>query len=114
MSDPSWFQALGALMGMHWNSSGVTAVVMGSLKPHINRKAMIWDSTSSAEKGSRCSTRTARSIAYRIVMDYQVLTSQNQLDSLAIDNNAVQDKLDLYQQYFLLSDEGEWTAYLKV
>ena len=31
MSDPNWFQALGALMGMHWNSSGVTAVVMGSL-----------------------------------------------------------------------------------
>ena len=25
MSDPNWFQALGAVMGMHWNSSGVTA-----------------------------------------------------------------------------------------
>ena len=23
MSDPNWFQALGAVMGMHWNSSGV-------------------------------------------------------------------------------------------
>ena len=27
-----------------------------------------------------------------------------------VDNNAVQDGFDLYQQYFLLSDEGEWTA----
>jgi len=27
-----------------------------------------------------------------------------------IDNNAVQDGFDLYQQYFLVSDEGEWTA----
>ena len=27
-----------------------------------------------------------------------------------IDNNAVQDGFDLYQQYFLLTDEGEWTS----
>ena len=39
MSDPNWFQALGAVMGMHWNSSGVTATVLGSLKPHINGKS---------------------------------------------------------------------------
>ena len=39
MSDPNWFQALGAVMGMHWNSSGVTATVLGSLKRRINPKA---------------------------------------------------------------------------
>ena len=39
MSDPNWFQALGAVMGMHWNSSGVTATVLGSLKQRINPKA---------------------------------------------------------------------------
>ena len=39
MSDPNWFQALGAVMGMHWNSSGVTATVLGSLRPHVNAKA---------------------------------------------------------------------------
>ena len=38
MSDPNWFQALGAVMGMHWNSSGVTATVLGSLKQRINPK----------------------------------------------------------------------------
>ena len=27
-----------------------------------------------------------------------------------IDNNAVQDGYGLYQQYFILSDEGEWTS----
>ena len=27
-----------------------------------------------------------------------------------VDNNAVQDGYNLYQQYFILSDEGEWTA----
>ena len=39
MSDPNWFQALGAVMGMHWNSSGVTATVLGSLKQRINPRA---------------------------------------------------------------------------
>ena len=39
MSDPNWFQALGAVMGMHWNSSGVTATVLGSLQRQINPKA---------------------------------------------------------------------------
>ena len=39
MSDPNWFQALGAVMGMHWNSSGVTATVLGSLQRQINPKS---------------------------------------------------------------------------
>jgi hypothetical protein len=32
LSDPFWFQALGAVMGMDWHSSGVTTSVMGALK----------------------------------------------------------------------------------
>ena len=39
MSDPQWFQALGATMGMHWNSSGITAVVLGALKRRLNKRA---------------------------------------------------------------------------
>ena len=42
MSDPNWFQALGAVMGMHWNSSGVTATVLGTLKGKLNLGRMIW------------------------------------------------------------------------
>ncbi len=40
LSNPNWFQAFGAVMGMHWNSSGVTAVVLGSLKRKINPTAV--------------------------------------------------------------------------
>jgi hypothetical protein len=39
LSDPNWFQAFGAVMGMQWNSSGVTATVLGSLKRKINPMA---------------------------------------------------------------------------
>ena len=38
-SNPNWFQAMGAVMGMQWNSSGVTASVLGSLKRKINPMA---------------------------------------------------------------------------
>ena len=32
LSDPFWFQSLGAVMGMDWHSSGITTSVMGALK----------------------------------------------------------------------------------
>ncbi|HEY2151508.1 MAG TPA: DUF763 domain-containing protein, partial [Vicinamibacterales bacterium] len=32
LSDPFWFQALGAVMGMDWHSSGITTSVLGALK----------------------------------------------------------------------------------
>jgi hypothetical protein len=35
MSDPNWFQALGAVMGMQWNSSGVTATDSTTALPKL-------------------------------------------------------------------------------
>src|SRR6186713_1385876 len=32
LSDPFWFQSLGAVMGMDWHSSGITTSVLGALK----------------------------------------------------------------------------------
>ncbi|HEX9788670.1 MAG TPA: DUF763 domain-containing protein, partial [Candidatus Binatia bacterium] len=39
LSDPFWFQALGAVMGMDWHSSGVTTSVMGALKRGLAPRA---------------------------------------------------------------------------
>lgn len=36
ISDPYWFQSLGAVMGMDWHSSGITTSVLGALKKAIN------------------------------------------------------------------------------
>jgi hypothetical protein len=36
LSDPFWFQALGAVLGMDWHSSGITTAVMGALKRGLN------------------------------------------------------------------------------
>src|SRR4029078_7158629 len=39
LSDPCWFQAFGAVMGMDWHSSGITTSVMGALKRGLNARA---------------------------------------------------------------------------
>src|SRR3954451_2042565 len=36
LSDPFWFQAFGAVMGMDWHSSGITTSVVGALKRGLN------------------------------------------------------------------------------
>jgi len=42
LSDPFWFQSLGAVMGMDWHSSGITTSVMGALKRAINPIPKNW------------------------------------------------------------------------
>src|SRR5688572_32789443 len=39
LSDPFWFQALGAVMGMDWHSSGITTTAIGALKRGLGPKA---------------------------------------------------------------------------
>lgn len=39
LSDPFWFQAMGAVMGMDWHSSGITTSVMGALKRGLGPKS---------------------------------------------------------------------------
>jgi hypothetical protein len=111
MSDPNWFQALGAVMGMHWNSSGVTATVLGGLKGKINHRSKDLGLYILGGKGQA---------AYNLPKQINRVSHQHDLDNTGliksarltrrIDGNAIQDGFDLYQQYFLLSDEGEWTA----
>ena len=111
MSDPNWFQALGAVMGMHWNSSGVTATVLGSLKQHVNPKARDLGIYILGGKGKYAwnTPKQIDRVADRHGLPGTELARSARLTG-RIDNNAVQDGFNLYQQYFILSDEGEWTS----
>ena len=42
LSDPVWFQAFGAVMGMDWHSSGVTTTVCGALKQGLPGARASW------------------------------------------------------------------------
>ena len=58
LSDPFWFQAFGAVMGMDWHSSGITTSVMGALKRGLAPRADELGSTSAAAAaGSRATRR---------------------------------------------------------
>ena len=111
MSDPNWFQALGAVMGMHWNSSGVTATVLGSLQRQINPRSKTLGLHILGGKGKRMGWTTKQ---INRVSEHHGLPGQELVHACnltrRVDNNAVQDGYGLYQQYFILSDEGEWTS----
>jgi len=111
LSNPNWFQALGAVMGMQWNSSGVTATVLGSLKRKINPMANELGIYILGGKG-KYSWRAPEQI--KRLSDKHGLKGNELVHSCQltrrVDNNAIQDGYNLYQQYFVLSDEGEWTA----
>ena len=111
LSDPNWFQALGAVMGMQWNSSGVTATVLGSLKRKINPMASelgIYILGGKGKYGWNTPQQVRRVSNYRGLKGNE-LVKASQL-TRRVDNNAIQDGYNLYQQYFILSDEGEWTG----
>ncbi len=57
LSDPFWFQALGAVMGMDWHSSGITTSVLGALKRGMNPARMNWGSTFAVDAGSNRGVR---------------------------------------------------------
>ena len=111
LSDPNWFQALGAVMGMQWNSSGVTASVLGSLKRKINPMASELGIYILGGKGRYgwSTPQQVKRVSDRHSLKGDELVRASQLTS-RVDNNAVQDGYNLYQQYFILSDEGEWTG----
>ena len=107
LSDPNWFQALGAVMGMQWNSSGVTATVLGSLKRRVNPMASDLGIYILGGKGRYGwnAPKQIRSVSNKHGLKGDVLVKACELTK-RVDNNAIQDGYNLYQQYFIVSDEG--------
>ncbi len=111
LSDPFWFQSLGAVMGMDWHSSGITTSVMGALKKAINPHSKELGIYICGGKGK--SSRQAP--AELILVGEQTGLNGNELVrcsklSAKVDNTAIQDGFQLYMHNFIVSDTGEWTV----
>jgi hypothetical protein len=111
LSDPFWFQSLGAVMGMDWHSSGITASVMGALKRAINPHSRELGIYICGGKGnhSRQTPNELLRISETTGLDGNYLVKCSKL-SAKVDNTAIQDGFQLYTHNFILSNEGKWTV----
>jgi len=111
MSDPFWFQSLGAVMGMDWHSSGITTSVMGALKKAINPNAKALGIYVCGGKGkfSKDTPAELLKIADITGLNGHDLVYNSKL-SAKVDNTMVQDGFQLYTHNFIVSDEGSWTV----
>jgi len=111
MSNPFWFQSLGAVMGMDWHSSGITTSVMGALKKSINPRSKELGIYICGGKGkhSRATPDELLRIADKTGLNGTELVRASKL-SAKVDNTAIQDGFQLYLHSFILSSEGDWAV----
>jgi hypothetical protein len=111
LSDPFWFQSLGAVMGMDWHSSGITTSVMGALKRAINPHSRELGIYICGGKGSASRQAPAEivNVCESTGLDAVELVRSSKL-SAKVDNTVVQDGFQLYMHCFVLSQEGQWTV----
>ncbi len=111
MADPFWFQSFGAVIGMDWNSSGVTTTVMRALKDSINPHAKELGLFVCGGKG-KASLRTSAELLR--VGEVTGLPADDLARSsklvAKVDNTAVRDGYQLYIHSFLVSADGDWTV----
>jgi uncharacterized protein len=111
LSDPFWFQALGAVMGMDWHSSGITTSVLGALRRGLNPRFSELGFTICGGRG-RHSRRTPDELidfASHTGLDGKELARTSRLTA-RIDNNAVSDGFQLYLHSFVIHKSGEWAV----
>lgn len=111
LSDPLWFQSLGAVLGMDWHSSGITTSVMYALKRGLNRRAKELGIVVCGGRGkySRRTPEELQILADMTGMDGNKLINCSKL-AAKVDGTALQDSFQLYQHNFILSDQGDWTV----
>src|SRR6266536_1561438 len=111
LSDPFWFQALGAVMGMDWHSSGITTSVMGALKRGLAPRADELGIYICGGRGaqSRRTPDELRRIANRISLDGEALVRTSRLTA-RVDNNAIADGFQIYLHSFVVTSNGEWAV----
>ena len=111
LSDPFWFQAFGAVMGMDWHSSGITTSVMGALKRGLAPRANELGLYICGGRGrfSRNTPNELRLLGERQGFDADALVRTSKLTA-RIDNNAIADGFQIYLHNFVVTADGEWAV----
>lgn len=111
LSDPFWFQSFGSVIGMDWNSSGVTTALMAALKKSLNPHSKALGIYVCGGKG-KDSLQTPNQL---IEVGNQTGLNGNELAkcsklSAKVDNTAIQDGFQIYMHNFVVSNKGDWTV----
>ncbi len=109
LSDPVWFQAFGAVIGMDWHSSGVTTVICGALKQGLHDRQRELGLVVAGGKG-RTSRQTPAELTAAgewLGLDPAPFVHASRL-AAKVDNNALQDGYQIYHHVFLLDRAGNW------
>jgi len=114
LSDPTWFQSLGCVMGFDWNSSGLTTTTLGALKEGIKGLESNLGIFICGGKG-----KTSRKTPEQIQNWGEFLgLPMEKIDNLIyaskisakVDNNALQDSFQLYHHNLVFTKSGNWTV----
>ena len=111
LSDPLWFQAFGAVLGMDWHSSGITTSVMGALKRALNSRFDEMGIFVCGGKGkhSRETPKEIILLSDKTGLNGTELVRSSKLTA-KVDNTAVQDGFQVYLHTFVITKSGEWAV----
>lgn len=111
LSDPFWFQALGALLGYDWHSSGLTTVTGAALKEGIRGLEKELGLFIAGGKGAT-SRRTPQEIVEwgpELKIDPGKLIYASRM-SAKVDSAALQDGYQIYHHLFIFDRAGRWAV----
>ncbi len=111
ISDPFWFQSFGNVIGMDWNSSGVTTSITAALKRSINPYSRELGLYVCGGKGKDSLKTPAELVLVgdKTGLDGNLLARSSKL-SAKVDNTAVQDGYQLYLHSFIVNEKGDWSV----
>jgi len=114
ISDPTWFQSLGCVMGFDWNSSGLTTTTLGALKEGIKGLESDLGIFICGGKG-----KTSKKTPNQIQDWGQFLgLSMEKIDNLVyaskisakVDSSLIQDGFQLYHHNLIFTKGGDYTV----
>lgn len=111
LSDPFWFQAFGAVLGMDWHSSGITTSVIGALKRGLGPRSGELGIHVCGGRGrhSRKTPAELAEVCEGTGLDGDHLGRTSRLVA-KVDNVALQDGFSLYLHAFIVTDDGDWVV----
>ena len=114
LSDPTWFQSLGCVMGFDWNSSGLTTTTLGALKAglfDIQDELGIY--ICGGKKESRKTPEEIKAYSISRGFDFEKNLAYASKMAAKVDSSLMQDianPFQIYQHNFIFSKSGNWAV----